>query len=120
MFATLIQAFLTVGAAICSKFCHQSGFSAPYRLPSWTGGYGLSALAFLSASMGLQGSAGSPIGAHISKYALLLFLAFHSANKQRLMDKLLSTLAITALWVRIFSFSRYLLRHECLQNSLLI
>lgn len=78
VFATLVQALLTVFAAMCSKFCHQSGVTMMPRGPSWTGGYGLSALALLSASMGLQGSMATPIGAHIAKLVppFLIYLVF--------------------------------------------
>lgn len=65
--STLMQALLTVFAAICSKMCHQNGMASMPRGPSWTGGHGLSALALLSASMGMQGNMATPIGAHLAK-----------------------------------------------------
>ncbi|KAF8318476.1 hypothetical protein DL93DRAFT_2054468 [Clavulina sp. PMI_390] len=85
MAATLLSACFTIQGAICSKISGESGEASRIKGPSWTGGHGLSALAFLSLSMGVQGAIATPIGAHLA-----------------------NTLAVTALWLNLVTVKGFL------------
>lgn len=65
-FGTLLQAGLTMAAALCAWRAHQSGLSTSRADPSWTDTLGFLALAFASASMGLKALLGTRIGAHFA------------------------------------------------------
>lgn len=65
-FGTLLQAGLTMAGALCALYAHQSGLSDSRAEPSWTDARGILALAFISASMGLQALLGTRIGAHFA------------------------------------------------------
>lgn len=65
-FGTLIQAGLTMASALCAIYAHQSGVTDSRADPSWTDALGFLALAFASASMGLQALLGTRIGAHFA------------------------------------------------------
>lgn len=61
-----MQAGLTMAAALCAIYAHQGGLSTDRGDPSWTDALGFLALAFASASMGLQALLGTRIGAHFA------------------------------------------------------
>lgn len=65
-FGTLLQAGLTMAASLCALRAHQSGLASSRAEPSWTDTLGFLALAFASASMGLQALLGTRIGAHFA------------------------------------------------------
>ncbi|KAF8317380.1 hypothetical protein DL93DRAFT_2077004 [Clavulina sp. PMI_390] len=70
-FATLMQAGLTMAAALCAWKAHQSGFTSSRADPSWTDAYGFLALAFASASMGLQAQVGTRMGSQFATTVVL-------------------------------------------------
>jgi len=63
---TLLQAGLTMAASLCALYAHEDGFADSRGDPSWTDTKGFLALAFASASMGLQALLGTRIGAHFA------------------------------------------------------
>jgi hypothetical protein len=65
--ATLIQAGLTLASALCALTAHESGLAGLTRAElSWTDTRGFLALAFSSASMGLQALIGTKLGSHFA------------------------------------------------------
>lgn len=79
-FATLLSAGLTMAAALCAMTANESGLTDSRAHPSWTNARGVLALAFASASMGLQALLGTRIGAHFA-----------------------TTVVLTSIWVQVIS-----------------
>lgn len=67
---TLLQAALTLAASLCAIYAHQSGLTDSRDEASWTDTLGFFALAFASASMGLQALLGTRLGAQFATYVL--------------------------------------------------
>jgi len=66
-----MQAGLTLGACLTAQHSHQSGFAGTRADPSWTDTLGFIALAFASASMGLQGYQGTRLGSQFATTVVL-------------------------------------------------
>ncbi|KAF9512020.1 hypothetical protein BS47DRAFT_1114437 [Hydnum rufescens UP504] len=75
---TLVQAALTLAACLSPQYSHQTRFSGTRADPSWTDTLGFLALAFSSASMGLQGYQGTRLG---SQFATTVVLTTIWVNK---------------------------------------
>ncbi|WRT63197.1 uncharacterized protein IL334_000100 [Kwoniella shivajii] len=78
--ATFIQALLAMAAALAANYCGQSGIANSRGQPSWTNASGMAALAFISATMGIQGIVGKRIGSPMN-----------------------TTVVLTTTWVEIFN-----------------
>ncbi|ORY23262.1 hypothetical protein BCR39DRAFT_549556 [Naematelia encephala] len=78
--ATFLQALMAMAAAIAAHFDDEVGISVERDKPSWQHAKGFVALAFLSASLGLQGIIGKRIGSPLN-----------------------TTIVLTTTWVEIFN-----------------
>ncbi|WVR08147.1 hypothetical protein IAU60_005193 [Kwoniella sp. DSM 27419] len=78
--ATFGQMCLMAGAALAAHFSGDTGFADTRGDPSWTSPLGMLALAFLSATMGLQGAVGCRLGSPLA-----------------------STVPLTSTWIDIFN-----------------
>ncbi|WVF68413.1 hypothetical protein IAT40_003178 [Kwoniella sp. CBS 6097] len=80
MGATLGQMVFMAAAALAAHFSGESGFADGRGQPSWDTAKGMVALAFLSATMGLQGAVGCRLGSPLA-----------------------STVPLTSTWIDIFN-----------------
>ncbi|BEJ14480.1 hypothetical protein CspHIS471_0402470 [Cutaneotrichosporon sp. HIS471] len=77
---SILQVFMAAIAAILSQFSGESAYAHDRAHPSWATPMGMGALAFLSASLGLQGIVGKRIGSAMN-----------------------TTVVLTTTWVEIFN-----------------
>ncbi|OCF34313.1 hypothetical protein I316_03827 [Kwoniella heveanensis BCC8398] len=80
MCATLGQMIFMAAAALAAHYSGESGFADGRSQPSWDTAKGMVALAFLSATMGLQGAVGCRLGSPLA-----------------------STVPLTSTWIDIFN-----------------
>ncbi|WVN87595.1 uncharacterized protein L203_102778 [Cryptococcus depauperatus CBS 7841] len=78
--ATFVQALLVMAAALAAHYSKESGFAEHRGDPSWKTPLGMAALAFLSATMGIQGIVGKRIASPMN-----------------------TTVVLTTTWVEIFN-----------------
>ncbi|ODN73717.1 hypothetical protein L202_07257 [Cryptococcus amylolentus CBS 6039] len=78
--ATFVQALLAMAAALTIHFSGESGLAGNRGSPSWRTPLGMTALAFLSATMGIQGIVGKRIASPMN-----------------------TTVVLTTTWVEIFN-----------------
>ncbi|WOO83002.1 uncharacterized protein LOC62_04G006482 [Vanrija pseudolonga] len=78
--SSLLQVLLAAAATLAHHYSGQSGYAGTRHNPSWTNPLGFVALAFISASLGLQGIIGKRIGSPMN-----------------------TTVVLTTTWVEIFN-----------------
>ncbi|OCF60163.1 hypothetical protein L486_02843 [Kwoniella mangroviensis CBS 10435] len=78
--ATFIQALLAMAASLAAHYCGQDGIATYRGDPSWTNPLGMTALAFISATMGIQGIVGKRVASPMN-----------------------TTVVLTTTWVEIFN-----------------
>ncbi|EIW73015.1 hypothetical protein TREMEDRAFT_37110 [Tremella mesenterica DSM 1558] len=66
-----IQVLLTIAGTLCAHFSEQNGVALDRDHPSWTNALGMLALAFLSATIGLQGIVGKRVGSPMNTTVVL-------------------------------------------------
>jgi len=80
MMASFIQALLCMAGALTAHYSGQSGIAIDREYPSWSNALGMTALGFISASLGLQGIVGKRLGSPLN-----------------------TTIVLTTTWVELFN-----------------
>jgi len=82
----LVQALVTVGAALTAHYCGQSSFGNSRGDPSWTNPLGFVTLGLISAAMGAQGVIGTKLGSQYATTVVLTSLYCALAVEPTLLD----------------------------------
>ncbi|ORX35134.1 hypothetical protein BD324DRAFT_582578 [Kockovaella imperatae] len=80
MLASFTQALLCMAGALAAHFSGQSGIALEREFPSWTNALGLTALGFISASLGIQGIVGKRLGSPLNTTIVLTTTWVELAN----------------------------------------
>jgi len=72
--STVVQALLTMAGALTIHYSGQSSFGTDRSQPSWTNALGFLTIAFISASMGAQGTVGNKLGSQFATTVVLTSL----------------------------------------------